>query len=116
MTTPDHAAIQARLDAATYAFPWASESATKTIRDADGWMLAAKVGPTVAELIAHAPADLAALLVENQRLRDTIQAVREAEESFRAQVRDRTIKDDYRSAMLDAATAIDNAMEGVSGE
>lgn len=87
MTTPDYAAIRARLDAATPG-PWEADDPI----DGDSVVMVpglsclghcpdcgtrAGFDPGDADLIAHAPADLAALLVENQRLRDAIQAVRD---------------------------------------
>lgn len=82
MTTPDHAAIRARLDAATEG-PWEVDDRTSALPrvysidpDVDTPPMIAEVhGIHDAALIAHAPTDLAALLAENQRLRDTIQAV-----------------------------------------
>ncbi len=92
----DHEAVRARLNAATPG-PWEAGDRwvyTTPIYDDDPRLMNVlgvvdhyaeherveaerKRGQANAELIAHAPADLAALLVENQRLRDTIQAVEE---------------------------------------
>lgn len=73
--TADHAAIRARLDAATQG-PWTWTAHTTADRDEwavfneDNWALATNRDGWVcdAELIAHAPTDLGALLDENERL------------------------------------------------
>ena len=76
--------IRARLAAATPG-PWermpAEVSDTRPADCYDVWggddWLCASVHHTNADLIAHAPADLAALVAEVERLRETVQRVRE---------------------------------------
>ena len=71
MTTPDIAAIRARL-AAAQCDEWSASrqpGGGGWIHDADGYTVAESMNDATHDLIAHAPADLRALCDEVERLR-----------------------------------------------
>lgn len=120
MTTPDYAAIQARLDAATPG-PW-----TATPMGSEGSIITAggmtiRSARRVARVSEFADADAIvdvmnaapALLAENQRLRDTIQAVEDHVSRW-----ERWVEEEGRDARLGAVGVIAmlRAALGVSGE
>ncbi len=86
--TPDLGAIRARLAAATPG-PWHAETSDATMDDRNLWRVRRDVQPQAllhlsaimssgnADLIAHAPADLAALADEVEALRAAVERVRE---------------------------------------
>lgn len=113
LTDVERAAIRARLAAATEG-PWEVDDRTSALPRVYSTDPDVDTPPMIAEvhnvhdavLIAHAPTDLAALLAErddlaseNQRLRDTIQAVE-------------VLRDRYRSVMPYVANRIDQALAG----
>lgn len=81
--TADHAAIRARLEAATQG-PWTATTHEATMNDRSEYRFGATDRPQVfravvryadAALIANAPADLRALLYENERLAAKVEYV-----------------------------------------